>query len=370
MKLADYLLYRDIQDLSQMATYYQCDCNRNSKLELVQSIYHHMLDKKLFTELLEEVELPLIHFYNYILFQQTSTFSVDELVAKGKYICELFSYDESPRKWIAECLKRGWLFPASSKYQVQLEIPVDFQPFLKKQWIQYWSNKYQIEPNKVRGKQVREEGYSLLYDLYTFLSFVKEHPLPLTLDGVIHKRYQQIVINKFNISEQLINEKMWRFGYGRRFPNYPNRFALLYDYCFFKSWIKEDHEILFITNKGEEVLHSEDQVNEALHFDVVKYWIKAYKNAIPSLSFLIQFLPELLAKQWVESNQLYSIVRLWIQPYYYDDEETIFRERITQMLVHLGLMQVAVSEVNGLTYLRVHPLINRDLKKNNHAYQN
>jgi hypothetical protein len=357
MKLADYLLYRDIQDLSLMASYYECDCNRNSKLELVQTIHHNMLNKKILEEHLNQLESPLIHFYTYILFQQTRSFSIDELVAKGKYICQLFNYDVSlPRKWIADCLKRGWLFPTSSKYQVQLEIPVDFLPYLRKQWIYYWSSKYQMTICKDIDQRLRDEGTSLLADLSTFLAFVKEKSLPITLDGVIHKRYQQMILSKFNITEEVVQVKSWRFGYGRRFPNYPNRLALIYDFCYFKQWIQEDQEMLFITKKGEYVLRTENMVSGALHEDVVSFWKKTYKNAVPCLPFLFQFILEISAEQWIESNQLYRMIQPWLQPYYYDDEETIYRERIVQMLVHLGLMQVSRSKEEESTYLRFTPL--------------
>lgn len=364
MKLADYLLYRDIDDLSKMASYYECDCNRNSKLELVQSIHNKMLNKKILKELLDQLDSPLIHFYTYILFQQTRSFSIDELVAKGKYICELFGYDmSSPRKWIAACLKRGWLFPTSSKYQVELEIPADFLPYLRKQWIHYWSSKYQMTFCNQIDKSVRDEGTSLLLDLYTFLDFVKEKPLLITLDGVIHKRYQQMILSKFNITEELVQEKKWRFGYGRRFPNYPNRFALIYDFCFFKQWIKEDQETLFVTKQGEDVLHNQNAANEALHEDMVHFWKKTYKNAIPSLPFLFQFMSEISSEKWIESNQLYRMLQLWLQPYYYDDEQTIFRERIVQMLVHLGIMKLSLSEEDQLTYLRLTPLKSKRTSK-------
>jgi hypothetical protein len=353
MKLADYLLYRDIQDLSQMASFYECECNRNSKLELVQTIHHKMHNKNFLEEILNQLESPLIHFYTYVLFQQTRSFSIDELVAKGKYICELFNYDISlPRKWITECLKRGWLFPTSSKYQVELEIPIDFLPYLRKQWIHFWTSKYQMTIRKDIDQRLRDEGTSLLIDLHTLLTYVRESPLPITLDGVIHKRHQQMILSKFNIAEELVQEKSWRFGYGRRFPNYPNRFALIYDFCYFKQWIQEDQDTLFVTKKGEDMLETESLVNEVLHKDMILFWKKTYKNAIPSLPFLFQFVSELLAEQWVESNQLYRMLQCWLQPYYYDDAETIYRERIVQMLVHLGLMQISFSKEEQLTYLR------------------
>jgi hypothetical protein len=357
MKLADYLLYRDIQDLSQMASFYECDCNRNSKLELVQTIHHKMHNKNFLEEILNQLETPLIHFYTYILFQQTRSFSIDELVAKGKYICELFNYDVSlPRKWITDCLKRGWLFPTSSKYQVELEIPADFLPYLRKQWIQYWSSKCQLTICKGIDQRLRDEGNSLLVDLYTLLAFVKENPLPITLDGVIHKRHQQMILSKFNITEELVQEKSWRFGYGRRFPNYPNRLALIYDFCYFKQWIQEDKETLFVTEKGEDVLYTKNVASEALQQDMIHFWKKTYKNAIPSLPFLFQFVSEISTEQWIESNQLYRMLQPWLQPYYYDDAETIYRERIVQMLVHLGLMQISFSKEEQLTYLRFTPL--------------
>jgi hypothetical protein len=355
MKLSDHLLYRDIQELGEMATYYECECNRNSKLELVQSIHHQILNQAVYVDLLNKIEQPLIFFLQYILYQPSITFSIDELIAKGKYIGQLFNYDQSPRKWVTELLKRGWLFPVSSKYQVQLEIPLDLHTFLKRQMLQHLSSIYQMTPHQKVNGSIRDEGKSIFLDLHTFLAYLKDQaiPIPVTLDGVIHKRYQQILYHKFNISEEVLKDKEWRFGYGRRFPSYPSRFAFIYDFCFSKEWIMEGQEGIFLTKKGEEIVSSEHFLHEESHQEVLKYWIRLYKHPIPSLPFIYRFIVDLLSNQWLESNQLYAMIKPWLKSYYFDDVEVIFRDRIIQMLVHLGVVQMSFNNEEQLTYLRI-----------------
>lgn len=344
MKLSDHLLYRDIQELGLLAIYYECDCNRNSKLELVQSIHHHMLNQSVYKELLGQLEPSLFHFLQYILFQPTITFSIDELMAKGKYICQLFHYDQSPRKWVTQLLKRGWLFPVSTNYQVQLSIPRDLHAFLKRQILQHLNLTYHSTPHQNGFGNLRDEGKSILFDIHTFLAYVKDQPIPLTLDGVIHKRYQQIINQKLNISEEILKDKEWRFGYGRRFPAYPNRFALLYDFCFSKGWVIEGQDCLLLTSSGAEVVNLDSNWNENIQQELLVYWIKVYKQPIPSLPFIYNFLGDLLLNQWLEFKKVYTIIQPWLEAYYFDDVPTIFRERIIQMLVHLGVIQMSQNK--------------------------
>lgn len=355
MKLSDHLLYRDIQELGQMAIYYECECNRNSKLELVQSIHHQILNQAVYVDLLRKIDQPLIRFLQYILYQPSITFSIDELIAKGKFIGQLFNYDQSPRKWVTELLKRGWLFPVSSKYQVQLEIPLDLHTFLKRQMLQHLSSTYQITPLQKMIGSIRDEGKSISFDLHTFLSYIKDQtiPIPVTIDGVIHKRYQQILYQKFNISEEVLKDKEWRFGYGRRFPSYPSRFAFIYDFCYSKDWIIEEPEGIFLTKKGEEIVSSENLLLEGPHLELLRYWIRVYKHPIPALPFIYRFIVDLLSNHWLESNQLYAMITPWLKAYYFDDVQTIFRERIIQMLVHLGVLQISINNEEQLTYLRI-----------------
>lgn len=351
MKLSDHLLYRDIQELGLMATYYECDCNRNSKLELVQSIHHHMLKQSVYNELLGQIEPSLFHFLQYILFQPTATYSIDELIAKGKYICQIFNYDQSPRKWVTQLMKRGWLFPASKNYQIQLEIPSDLHEFLKRQMLEYFKPTYLSIPQQNVFGSLRDEGKLILFDIHTFLAYVKERLIPVTLDGVIHKRYQQMINQKLNISEEEFKEKKWRFGYGRRFPAYPSRFALLYDFCFSKEWVIEGKEGLLLTSSGEEIVNSNPMWHEKIHVELFTYWIKVYKHPIPSLPFIYTFLADLLSNQWLDLDQVYTMIQPWLKPYYFDDVPTIFRERIIQMMVHLGVLQMFYNKEDQRTYL-------------------
>jgi len=354
MKLSECLLYRDIQELSQMAAIYECDCNINSKLELVQSIHHRMMSKSIYPALFKELDPNLFNFLLYILFQKKGSFSIDELVAKGKYICDLYSIQASPRTWVAQLLKRGWLFPSSTKYQIQLELAEDLQAFLKKEMIQYLRQQFGLEKEAVIPNSYRDEGQSILHDVRTFLTHVHNDPLPMTIEGVIHKRNQQLLMRKLNVEEELILEKSWRFGYGRRFPSYPNRFALIYDFCFAEQWIEESMDgCLRISLAGEKIIQEQEWDSEAIYQRLILFWIKTYKQPIQSLPFLLQFMAELMKNEWMKINDLFLIVKPWLKKYYYDEVDTLFRERIVQMLLHLGLLQVTLDESNKPTYCRL-----------------
>lgn len=345
MNLSECLLYRDISELGEIASLYNCECNRNSKLELVQSIHHYMLNKNMYHDTLKNMETALLYFSTYILFQPKRLFTINELVVKGNYVCKQLNIDASPRTWITLLLKKGWLFPTSSKYQVQLEIPADLHSFLKKRFILYWFETCEIDINQKRMMEgYIDEGETMVLDLYLFLQHLRQTVTPLTLDGAIFKKQQQLLMHKFHVKEPLINEKGWRFGYGRRFPSYPNRFALIYDFCFEKGWLSEEEGLLTVTNKGETFININNKVQIPLfQRELSQYWLKLYKSPIPALPFIFTFLTEILDERWIHLNDLYTLLSPWLEEYYFDDIHTIYRKRIIQMLVHLGLVRVSLD---------------------------
>jgi hypothetical protein len=348
MKLSDYLLYRDIHELGEIASMYECECNYNSKLDLVQSIHHRMMSKRIYQEIFDKLDPPLLRFLTFLVFQNTRSFSIDELIAKGKYISTQFSCKEgTPRNWVAHLLKRGWLFPSREKYQIELEIPVDFHTLLRTKIVEYWMEQSNITPQSKGYESYRDESRSMVSDMRTFLRYLEQNPLPLTVDGVIHKRNQQLILQKMNVIEELIPDKSWRFGYGRRFPSYPNRFSLIYDFSYIKGWIYEEQgEYLDITLKGQHFLTNQSN-EEEIHLELIQFWQRTYKKPIPTLPFIMNFFSELSSHGWIDLNDISNLFQPWLSSYYYDDCYTIFQDRIIEMLIHLGIVQIStVSERN------------------------
>lgn len=143
MKLSEYLLYRDIEELNKLAEQYQCDCNPHSKLELVQSIHHRMMSHVEFGRQVQQLEQSpeLLYYYTLLLFDPKTTYTLDELLTKGKEVEAHFKRKPSGRKWLRQCLQRGWLFPVVNKGQSFFVIPEDLADHLYPRWIKYWRTK-------------------------------------------------------------------------------------------------------------------------------------------------------------------------------------------------------------------------------------
>ncbi|WP_202079988.1 hypothetical protein [Caldalkalibacillus salinus] len=365
MNLSEHLLYRDIQELNKIARFYECECNHNSKLELVQSIHYEILNESRFQLVTEGIDEVVLRFYTYLLFQPTPSFHIDDALAKGAYIATLFSQEESPRKWVTKLLMRGMLFPVTTQRQTLLEIPEDLQRYMRKRMIEYWATQAHTTNQTpllldapVHDWHIIDEGDAMIHDVQIFLDYIqKQRTVVTTVEGVMYQREQQQLFKTLHVQEAVLKDRKWRFGYGRRFPAYPARFALIYDYCFAKGWIAEWDTGIGLTPKGEEVL-SNDAWSTTTQADIIKSWLKLYKRPLPSIPFLLTLSREMSKHQWVHTHALFKVVEAWLTPFYFDDIHTLFEQRFLGMAVYLGLFQQAKSGT-GETYIRLSDRVKR-----------
>lgn len=131
-----------------------------------------------------------------------------------------------------------------------------------------------------------------------------------------------------HISEELVGRSGWRFGYGRSFKDYPDRFALVYDYAFHNRLIREEHCALKLTVAGEEKLGAE---NSAEMIQLFRFWLRLYKGAVPNLSSIVYWTGE-CAGDWSTTESLFKQIGPFIQPFYYDTAEDIYEKRIIRMM--------------------------------------
>ena len=76
----------------------------------------------------------------------------------------------------------------------------------------------------------------------------------------------------------------WRFGYGRMFKEYPNRFSFIYDYCYYHQLISE-HDLTLRINGGM-VRHGLVEGKKESLAEVYTFWLRLYKNPIPNIQSL------------------------------------------------------------------------------------
>ncbi|WP_419873726.1 hypothetical protein [Candidatus Pristimantibacillus sp. PTI5] len=364
MNLSDMLGYADIQQLSRIADVYRCECNGHSKNDLIQSILSTVSRNDVFEAQISSMKLEDLRFLNSLLFEARNSFSLEDLLArvqqsrfgeeaiqpapeslnktkktKKKTAAEIKPL--SPREMIAKFKHQGWLFngfsgPSRYLFQVPNDLKARFRDTLAKRFAA--ELRYTEEPPVYRDEQM------LIHDDIThLLHYLYHNEVQLTADGSMYKRFTLQLLDKFGVTEELPAKGAWRFGYGRHFNQYPNRFSFIYDYCHYAKYITENQTVLSVTALGEERMHGKPP-GEAEQ--IYRFWLKLYKGPITHLLSLVHWI-NALAAEWVTVESLRQVLVPFIKPYYYDDANTILEQRVMAMMVHLGLLRLGEHPEEG-----------------------
>lgn len=350
MNLADMLTFADIGQLSRIANHYHCNCNGNSKHELIQSILQTIGHRGFIERHIAELSVEDLRFLNMLLFDGRKQFSLEELIAcagQSRFTDDAESR-ENPRDMISKYKKQGWLFQGRTHNTRYLfEVPED----LKSKFREALERQFKSEVVKITGEPTmyREEPELMASDLFLLLQYVQHHDIQLNNEGVMYRRNQLQIMEKLHVSEPLVG-KGWRFGYGRRFKDYPSRLALLYDFAYHKKLITENKDKLLLTTAGHSYLN-EDKRDGMIQF--VSFWLRLYKGPIPNLFSLI-FWCERCSKEWVTVTSLYEVIEPLIKPFYYDTPASIFDERLLRMMLHLGMIRMGENE-QGVRFVQSTP---------------
>jgi len=398
MNLSDMLVYADIQQLNRIAAMYECDCNSNSKHDLIQSILTATSNSKIFEEHINRMSLEELRFINTLLFEAKKSYSMEDLIARvqqtsfkeeiqaldavnssnvqnqykepstelpaaadkqvksvkrkakqNKQIAPV-SAPKSPREVIAAFKHRGWLFngwSGPSKYL--FHVPQDMKQRFQKVMLHSFAQRleYCSEPDAYRDEQLLFQD-----DITIFLRYVQQNDIQLAADGSMYKRWLNAIIDRLGVLERLPTKGEWRFGYGRHFNHYPNRFSLLYDYCRASGYIVEQtNELLALTAAGEERLRNNREQEIA---EIYQYWLKHYKLPVPNIAAIVNWLSELSGK-WVTVSSMENVLLPYIKPYFYDTAKSILEQRVMMMMMHLGLLRIGEHASAG-TVIRITPL--------------
>lgn len=350
MNLAEMLLYADINQVNKIADSYNCDCDRHSKTEMIQSLIYTMLNKTNLELLASRITKVEEIFLNLLYIDTRDMYSFEELNAKAKQAISLTETDTdiTPRELILSSLKKGWLFQGvGKKYLWSYLVPQDYKTSL----LQTIRSNLLKKMNTVEEINLyRDESSLIVSDLTTFLQFVLNEEVLLTGDGNIYKRQQMVLFNMFLVPEEPLKKVSWRFGYGRRYNEYPDRFSLIYDYAYHHKLIHEDYDgFLFLTPLGGKWLNKSEYYVEELKF--YQFWIRLYKYTIPFLQLILILIDLVAHKRWIEVQSIEKQLVFWIKEHYYEKKEEIFEDRIIKMLFHLGVLQI--GEYDNKRYIRV-----------------
>lgn len=353
MNLSELLSFADIGLLSKIARHYQCECNGHSKNELIQAILTTLNRKDTFERQMQQLTEQDIRLMNRLLFDRRPFFSFEELSALIRQTVrtgsatagaggETGSDDEiNPRDTILRLRNLGWLFNGHSQQTKYLyRMPED----IKRRFAECYSAHLRRQLTYIDSPQAyRDESHIIAQDVLLFLRFVHQNEIVLTIDGAMYKRTLQQLLSTLHVREETVKSRGWRFGYGRKFKDYPDRFSFIYDYCYYSGLIEENQHTLRLTKKGEQRVLGNAREDV---YDMYKLWLKLYKGPIPNLQTLVHWI-HMLCDRWTTLESLYRTLQPMIQPFYYDHPEQILKIRIVQMMLHLGLLQVGEDQLHG-----------------------
>ncbi|MGB0088264.1 MAG: hypothetical protein WBP80_02090 [Planifilum fulgidum] len=331
MNIAELLTYTDIDQLNRIRRTYGFEGSVHSKNELIRTLLFHLGGRRELSEQIRSCDAVQNRFLQLVFFDLRDVFSMEELLGKAK---AAFGQEEGDlRSLILWLLKRGWLFPGVTPRTRHLyQVPGD----LKEKINRLFAEEY-LEDAVEEPVVYRDEQGMLARDLHRFLSFVMHNDVPLTAEGAIYRQHQRKLFKSFIVPEKPVDKKGWRFGFGRRYHLYPDRFSLIYDYAYYQGYITEEETgWIRLTEKGAgKILNDETESSQ----EIYRFWLRLYRKPVPHLPVVVRWIDLLARGRWTSVGVISKAVADWIESYYYETEETLLR-RILKMMMHLGVVRM------------------------------
>lgn len=342
MNLADMLCYADIHQLNKIAQHYQCVCSGNSKNELIQAILNAINRNESFNKFIGDMTIEDIRFLNSMLFESRASYSLEDLTARASQarFAPVVGGGDLSREMISAFKQKGWIFNGySHETKYVFQVPDD----LKERTCNALQGRFQSSLDRVdEPPAYRDEQHVMADDIMYLLRYIAQEDVPLTTDGAIYKRVLMQLLEGMTVKEQPLSRGGWRFGYGRRFREYPDRFSFIYDYCYYNELIREEDDQLQLTAKGQKTIIANHKENLE---QIFRLWIRLYKGPVPNVLALTHWVQR-LSSRWVTASSLIQCLSPMVKPFYYDNAETIVEQRILQMMMHMGLIRIG-ENVNG-----------------------
>lgn len=343
MRLAECLNQSDIRNLRKIAQRHTLDVPLYSKNSLLQEILARFCEPSYIAKRTEHLSAAANAALLEIALDAHETYTREEITA---LLARVQTPDETPQL-LEELLSEGIVYATGSTGKQTYVCPSDI-----------WRRLHRITADKLRQsvqtsvcepRVFRHDAHTLARDAVTLLLFVARQTPRLTQDGVIFKRQQAQLLEILEVEEEPLAQPVgWRFGFGRRFHDYPDRLALLYDHLYAQGCLVETVDGLVAPADVCE-LYTKQPEDVRAH-KLFRYWIQSYRTAIPSLPRLAARIAELTAKDWVYADSLFATLEGNLNDYYYEPKERVFTLRIMQMLVFTGAMMVGQGDADRQLY--------------------
>ena len=383
LKLVDMLGFADIAQLTRIADTYRCDCNGHSKHELIQAILSAISRRDVFDAQINQLPIEDLRFLHSLLFDSREAFSLEELLARIQFSrfdnadasaspgpsgllqaqatvetagkakraarsknaaksADKLAKEPSPRDTVARFKHYGWLFNGlSGTNRYLFHVPSDLKERFREAITRRFAGMiaYTDDPRVYRDEQAL-----LAEDVLHLLQYIAKNDIQVTAEGAMYRRNVLQVLEQFGVQEELPSKGGWRFGYGRRFKEYPDRMAFVYDYCYYKRWISESDLKLALTQAGCEKLEGRqlDRPEE-----LYRFWLRLYRSAVPNLLPVVHWIDRLAGSRWITAESLREAMLPYVRPFYYDNPKSVFDKRIIGMMLHLGMLRIGEDERTG-----------------------
>ncbi|WP_027417507.1 hypothetical protein [Aneurinibacillus terranovensis] len=344
MKLSETLGIVDIKQLNQLASTYRCECNLNSKHELIQSLFVKLTRRSFYGEQFQRLSPKEKRFLLQLISDPKSTYSKSALYVKARCACERGQTD---RTLIDQALANGWLYRVNLQTESYV-FPEDVRAGWRRCLLE--QGREAVEPMPDAPELYRDDTFILAGDLYILLTHLKENSLPLSKTGTLYRNHLVNIMKRFAVQEALPEKHEWRFGYGRRFRDYPDRFGLLYDFAYQQDLIEENAVLgLILTEKGSMSIHPDKWNVQEVAQSLVTYWRKTFGKSISALDGLC-ILTGGICTEWTDEKMLADYLSDWVTSFYYDTPVEIIKRRVLGMMVHTGLLRKGVSGESNTVY--------------------
>ncbi len=340
LKLLECVGSADINILQKIARNYEFSCSLYSKNALLQEILFAFRTPSFLNNQIEKWHNRWPTIYTRLCLSNRFEFSTEEIHA-------MFNVKGPKDPELQNALTQGWLFLTTSEYgRSRYVIPTELLEAMRDSLIRGLKKKVKISADG--PLTYKDEEYAMSRDIDVFLEYVIHHDVQLTTDGAMYKRHLQQILKLIEIEEVPL-QNGWRFGYGRRIHDYPDRFALLYDYAYHEGLLNEtDAGMLEITHVLEKWnLMSIEKKQQKL----IQFYISVYRRPIPRLHEIIRVILH-LAMEWIESESALSVIRELVNKFYYDEVEDVWKKRIVKMMMHLGLLKIG-SDKSENTWFQI-----------------
>ena len=215
----------------------------------------------------------------------------------------------------------GFIFTiATSGIQYHYIIPADLRSQLQEIFAQ--DINVTLRSPKEIPKNVRDDGFALVRDTFTFLCFASQHGIQQTQQGSIYKRIQKNLLRRFEVPDD--TSKV----YDRINPavENPDRLAFIFDFCRRQKLIRRQDADLVCSEAGQQWIQKTD--SEKL-LDIYNHWLKYGISKEPPASIARSIMRILPPEQWTllssiqEQVSKFGVSTTWVQTLYSQLERSL-----------------------------------------------